>query len=232
MGLAVSIGSIMTLAKRILIGPHPIIRWTGRLLFLPGLYMLLALVLGIIPAPRGAVADIPTQTFYLATNGVHLDLVLPVAVQDHDLWTDLKRDTGTEYMSFGWGDQAFFVSTPQWTDMTLHTALGAVFLDRPTAMHVRKYRQSQKHWVAVRATEAQYQAILDYVSHSFDTDSGHKQIVPAPSYGPQDTFYSARGNYTLAGTCNTWINTGLKEANLPAAVWTPFDFGVLHWYID
>jgi hypothetical protein len=45
-----------------------------------------------------------------------------------------------------------------------------------------------------------------------------------------DSFYEAKGAYTLFYTCNTWANNGLKAINQKAALWTATDRGIFQHY--
>ena len=67
-------------------------KWVGRLLSalvaLPALYLFAALVGSLIPVNRGWIEPAEGTTIYLADNGIHADIVMPVEAQGLD-WTPL-----------------------------------------------------------------------------------------------------------------------------------------------
>ena len=60
--------------------------------------------------------------------------------------------------------------------------------------------------------------------------NGNKILLIGKGYTTYDEFYEAKGNYSCFKTCNSWVNSALKESNLKACYWTPFDFSVLNKY--
>ena len=50
-----------------------------------------------------------------------------------------------------------------------------------------------------------------------------------PGYASYDTFYEARGRYTMANTCNQWTSDTLAAAGVRTGRWTPFAGGVMKW---
>lgn len=80
-------------------------------------------------------------------------------------------------------------------------------------------------------TPAQLAMLKIYITNSFKTnDKNEKIVLSGISYGIHDRFYEANGYYNGFNTCNTWINTGLKQSNVHACLWTPWDFGLLGIY--
>jgi len=55
-------------------------------------------------------------------------------------------------------------------------------------------------------------------------------MLEGSGYGSKDDFYRANSSYSCFKTCNTWVNTAFKESGLKAALWTPFDFGLMGYY--
>src|SRR5437016_8881092 len=72
-------------------------KWVGRvlaaLLSLPALYLVAALIGSLVPVNRGWAEAAQGTTVYLADNGVHADIIMPVEAQGLD-WAPLipKRD--------------------------------------------------------------------------------------------------------------------------------------------
>jgi len=57
-------------------------KWVGRLLTallaLPALYLVAALIGSLVPVNRGWIEPEEGTTVYLADNGIHADLIMPV----------------------------------------------------------------------------------------------------------------------------------------------------------
>jgi len=51
----------------------------------------------------------PTKEIFITSNGVHLDIVLPVENVPTEFLKKLDILKGTKYISYGWGDQEFYV---------------------------------------------------------------------------------------------------------------------------
>ncbi|KOH46865.1 TIGR02117 family protein [Sunxiuqinia dokdonensis] len=216
------------------------IQWIARLLvallLVVGCYLTVALVLSVLPANADAAwgGDVD---IYIRSNGVHLELVLPLRNEVRD-WTDfLAVDEAVadqvQLVSFGWGDRNFFLNTPQWSDLTVKTAAKALLVNSPSAMHVDYYRglATNDRCKRISMESKHYQAIVAYVEESFARDVHGQPIrIAGFQYSAVDAFYKATGNYNLFFTSNTWTNQCLKKAGLKASVWTPFDRGTLFHY--
>lgn len=215
-------------------------QWTIRvlvamLLVVAG-YLPVAVVLSVLPANADVVQGDEVD-IYIRSNGVHLELVVPLRNEIRD-WTDfLAVDEvvagQARLVSFGWGDRNFFLNTPQWSDLTMKTAVKAMFVNSPSAMHVDYYRSlaTNEDCKRISIRRDQYQAIVAYVEKSFARDAHGQPIrIAGFQYSAVDAFYEATGSYNLFYTSNTWTNQCLKVAGLKASVWTPFDKGTLFHY--
>ena len=199
-------------------------------LLIPLSYFLISLLLSAISIHKESSEPLD-NTIFLSTNGVHLDIVLPIQEIDSLLLRNLKYQKSDQYLSFGWGDEDFYINTPTWDDLTFNTAFSALFLKSSSLMHLTPYRQKQKHWVAIKVSRTSLDKINTYLQKSFKLkDSNTKIILKNTSYSATDSFYKAEGSYSCFNTCNSWVNTGFKESGLKAAYWTPFDFGLLNKY--
>lgn len=208
-----------------------IVKWSLVFLLLPLSYLIISLLLTSITVNKSHQNDSNTESIYLNTNGVHLNIVLPIAQIDAALLRDLKYFDEDSYLSFGWGEENFYIHTPNWSDLTFRNAISALFVQSSTLMHVSRHRVKQADWIEVKLSQTQLKQLHTYVRHSFKTDSnGFKIMLIDQGYTPSDDFYKAHGNYTIFNTCNTWVNTGFKESGLKACLWTPFDFGLIRKY--
>lgn len=181
-----------------------------------------------------------TVVAYILSNGVHTDLVLPIARADKN-WSQtfpyqhtLSRDTAYQWVAIGWGDKGFYLNTPEWKDLTVKTAFRATTGLGETALHVTYYKNMQENARCrkLMLSGEQYRKLVQYVEASLDRDSlgNSVYIVTHAQYNNDDAFYEAKGAYSLFHTCNSWTNNGLKAAGLKACRWAAFDRGILHQY--
>lgn len=201
------------------------------LVSVPVLYLLISFLLTIIPVAEKESKHPKPYTIYIATNGVHADIVLPKNLISNPLLKDLINNPKDTYIAFGWGEENFYINTPTWGDLTFSNAFKAAFLKSKTLMHVTRYKELKASWVPILVTKEQLDAFNTYILQTFDRSSGEKTLVDGVTYTPnQDNFYRAHGNYMYYRTCNSWLNKGLKESGMKGSLWTPFDFGVTRWY--
>ena len=193
------------------------------------LYFTLALLLSYLPTHPQTSNCQHEHQIYITTNGVHLDIILPIESLDNEFRSQLEIPGHVHYVSFGWGDQEFYRKTPEWSDLTLPVAFQAVFLKGKSAMHVSWYARSYPGWNKLELCKKQLEILNHYIESSFQKDSrGKIQKCSFPGYTSSDFFYEAKGSFTLFRTCNVWVNNALKETRIKTSVWSPFDFGVLY----
>lgn len=214
--------------------------WLVRFIFIVVglilLYVLIAVICAFIPVNQDFVRNSEGVEIFVATNGVHLDICLPVKTAKYD-WLDffennplpVKKDG---YLAFGWGDRDFYINTPEWSDLTIGTALNSTLLPSRSVMHVTAYPYRLRTGETVRSvrlSEEAYEDLVHFVKESFAKDEqGQLQRLDCCSYTTnRDWFYEANGSYHLFQTCNDWANSGLKHAGVKTALWSPFDWGVM-----
>lgn len=201
-----------------------VFKWILYFLLIPIAYIIIALLLTSITVERSANEENRNQQIYLNTNGIHLDIIIPIKNTDSLVLAGIKYNANEKYLSFGWGDENFYIHTPTWGDLTFSNAFKAMFLKSSTLMHVTRYNQKQSDWIAVKINEAELSKLNNYLLNTFDTnESGTKIILENKGYYSNDDFYKAIGNYTCFKTCNSWVNIGFKESALKSCLWTPFD---------
>jgi len=202
----------------------------GILIGMPILYILVSLLLSYTPSTFKRNSSLEyDHTIYVSSNGVHLDIIIPKDEVSSFIKKDLVKLDTYNFLAFGWGDKGFYINTPTWGDLTFKTAFVAMFWKSETLMHVTKYKFKNPDWIAIHLTEKQFQQLLTYIGSSFKITNESKTLLIGKSYGNNDEFYEAVGNYSCFKTCNTWANSALKTAEVRTAIWTPFDFGVLHF---
>ncbi len=202
-------------------------------------YLVAAVILSAIPVNR--TSDVKGKIeVYLLSNGVHTDLVVPYRNHLKDWSAEVKPehfslpDTTYRYLAFGWGDKAFYLETPNWSDLKVQTAFNAAFGLGPSAVHTTFFRSliENEDCIKLRLSEEQYLKLVRFIEDTFDRGKTGEtvQINTNGLYGPHDAFYKANGRYNLFKTCNTWTNQGLKVSGQKACLWTPFDKGIFWHY--
>ena len=197
---------------------------------IPVFYLIISLILTLIPIDRKKASGISDKTIYLSTNGVHLNIIIPKNNVNNALLDGLHKYKHENYLSFGWGDENFYLNTPNWSDLTLKNAFHALFLKSTTLMHVKRYKRKQKDWVKIMVNKSELRHLNNYIKDSFKTRNGMKIILENQGYTSIDDFYKANGSYSCFYTSNTWVNKAFKKSGLKSCLWTPFDFGLINKY--
>ena len=170
---------------------------------------------------------------YACDNGVHTDLVVPVAAAGTD-WRTLFRPEafagpieGYHYIGIGWGSRNIYLHTPTWADVDIATSVRSVLWDETVLRIDYRPRPSAAEtcgaWVV---DQAGYDRIASFIKESLRLSQG-LPVQAGPGYGKQDAFYVANGRYTIIQTCNQWTRDALALGNAPVAPWTPYSFLVL-----
>lgn len=200
-------------------------------------YLLAAWIFASLPVnqaqPKGEI------TLFLVSNGVHTDVVMPLKNEIFD-WTrvvnpadTITDDANIAYVGLGWGERNFYLYTPEWKDLSVSNALGALSGLNRTLIHITYYNFEPKeddYIVKFSATPEQYQRLTKLLSASFKQEDGKSILLKGIHYQSNDAFYEAKGRYHLFNTCNTWLNDRLVESGLKGVYWTPFSSPLLDLY--
>lgn len=197
-------------------------------------YVVAGLIGGAIPANPGWRPPAHGVRIYVESNGVHTGIVVPKVAAGVD-WQPLVRSEhladprygGYDWLSFGWGDRAFYLETPTWGDVSPATLLAAARGSDRTLVHV-DHLPEPRPGVDVRAITLrpeEYRRLAAFIRASFAERPRHYH-----GYGPYDAFYDAQGRYSFRRTCNAWTGEGLRHAGVRVGRWTPFPVTVLNWF--
>src|SRR5690606_33898010 len=151
----------------------------------------------------------------------HSEIIVPrvTEVVDWSGWfaaEDFSDVTGREpCVGFGWGDREFFFETQTWDEAKASVIAGALLWPTDTVMHVslsaRPYEDNEYHRLLL--TPEQYAELVEHIQQTFVLNGPNQpQLIPGHGYGLADTFYAAKGTYSLLYTCNNWTGDALKAA--------------------
>lgn len=192
-------------------------------------YLGTALLFSFLPTHPPQQNCLPEHEIFVASNGIHLDIILPVENVPPQILHQLDFLPGTQFIGFGWGDKEFYIKTPEWSDLTIPVAFKTLFLQSETAMHVTYLPYSFQSWKKLQLCNGQLKKLNHYIENSFTKDNlGNLHKMDFEGYTMYDDFYDANGSFSLFLTCNVWVNVALKEMGIKTSVWSPFDFGVLY----
>lgn len=217
--------------KPFLIILKKVFKWILCFILIPVIYLLVSLILSSITVDRKIENQVLDKKIYLSTNGIHLNIILPKNDLDSLLLFGLKHEETDEYLSFGWGDENFYLNTPTWGDLTFKNAFRAVFLKSSTLLHVNRYKHKNSNWVEIEVSDFELNKLTYYILNTFLThENGEKIMLENKGYTSTDDFYKSKGSYSIFKTCNTWVNIGFKKSGLKCCLWTPFDFSLINKY--
>jgi len=200
-----------------------------------------AVLIGLCPVNRDFVNAEQGVELFVYVDAAHSEVIMPVqnAVRDWSPWfsaSDFKNLSGNEtYISFGWGDRDFFLTTPTWDDIRASTVARSMLMPTGTVMHVMLSAKpaEAERYSRVVIDEAAYARLVSFVESHFVLDGspaiGDLQpvLIPGYSYGNRDAFYEAQGTYSLLYTCNAWTSDALQVAGVRTGCWTPFPVGIV-----
>ncbi len=200
-------------------------------LILCGLYLLAAVVGGLVEVNRDREPVPSGVEVYLSGNGVHTDLVVPIVTPEKD-WRgvlpirELKIIPGFhDYLAFGWGDREFYLTTRTWADLRLTTALKALLGLDGSVMHVEAVARPlpEANIRRLLLSAEAYRRLVGYLEAGFlRSDQGVPRLIPDAHYSLHDAFFEAQGRYSMFLTCNEWVRRALAEAGVRVPLWAPF----------
>jgi len=212
----------------------------GRLLTLllavPALYLVAALLGSLIPVNRGWTEPRQGTTVYLADNGIHADLILPVDAQGLD-WRPLFPASdfaavppGAGWIAFGSGERHVYLDTPSWWDVRART-LWFALTGGERVMHVEYVPDPYYAVRQIRLRPDEYRRLWAAIRADLQLDpNGRPEHLTQPGYGPSDGFYRATGKASAIRTCNATAADWLRLAGVRTSAWPPFVQGLMWRY--
>ena len=202
----------------------------------PALYLVAALVGSLVPVNRGWAEPDQGITVYLANNGIHADILMPIRAQGLD-WAPLipRRDFAApppdaRWIAFGSGEERVYLETPRWRDITPRTIWSGLAGGK-RVMHVEYVANREYADRAIRLRPEEYRRLWAAIRADFRLDARGRPVrIDAPGYGSSDAFYWATGKASAVRTCNSWAANRLRLAGVETSLWPPFVQGLVWRY--
>jgi uncharacterized protein (TIGR02117 family) len=212
----------------------------GRLitavLVVPAAYLLVALIGSLVPVNSGWSEVKAGTTVYIADNGIHADIVMPVSAQGLDWEPFVPKsdfdapDPAARWIAFGSGEERVYLNTPTWWDITPRTIWSALTGGR-RVMHVEYVSDPRYAVREIRLRPEEYRRLWAAIRADFALDGrGRPLRLAHPGYGPSDAFYRAVGKESAVRTCNSWVARWLRLAGVKTSAWPPFVQGLVWRY--
>jgi uncharacterized protein (TIGR02117 family) len=215
-------------------------KWIGRvisaLLAIPTLYLIAALIGSLVPVNRGWTEPKGGTTVYIADNGIHADIVMPVEAQGLD-WSPFvptsefaAANPADRWIAFGSGEERVYLNTPTWWDITPRTIWSAL-AGGNRVMHVEYVPDPSYAVREIRLRPEEYRRLWTAIRADFTLDArGQPKLLTHPGYGCCDAFYRATGRESAVRTCNSHVARWLRIAGVKASLWPPFVPGLVWRY--
>ncbi|MFL6830825.1 MAG: TIGR02117 family protein [Sphingomicrobium sp.] len=203
-------------------------------LAVPALYLVAALIGSLVAVNSTWTEPAEGTTVYLADNGVHADIVMPVKAQGLDWATVVPRSdmaiSQGDWIAFGSGEQRVYLDTPTWWDITPRTIWSALTGGK-RVMHVEYVPSPGYSFRQIRLRPQEYRRLWAAIRADLALDErGRPKRIAHPGYGPSDAFYRAVGKESALRTCNTWAAKWLRLAGVKTSLWPPFVQGLVWRY--
>lgn len=158
---------------------------------------------------------------------IHYDLVLPMDanLRQHFAFAGpYVQEPQAEWLLVGWGAEEFYTATGSYSEMSLKVAWASATGDDAVLRVEIAGEIPQDHpnitWLDLSHT--QYEALLKGLLSDFDRNAAGQPIRhSAPGFTLSDSFWEAKGSFSILNTCNQWISRQFSAAGIPFGRWTP-----------
>lgn len=190
----------------------------------------LALILGVFTPTKWVYQrqrDCAVPIYVSSVNHFHAEIIVPVHHPAYDWRQHLPlQQLGPnadryQYLSFGWGDRAFFMNA-SYDPVTFFDVL---FLPGPTVMHVWGHPATALELGSaftvkkLYLSQAEYLQLAKFILKSFQYDGQGKTRYLRQGLYPDSGFFEAEGTYSILRTCNVWTADALRQADINTPLW-------------
>ncbi|OUL32703.1 hypothetical protein BV372_18595 [Nostoc sp. T09] len=164
----------------------------------------------------------------ISNTGIHSNIIVPTKnyVFDWHKYISVER-IGIEnfndynYLSFGWGDRDFYMSTPSVADLRLSTTFRALFLPTPSVIYVQGYQLIPDYLEVkcIKVNKNHYLELIKFIQATFKVNNQGRVIRIGNGHTANAGFYDALGSYSILRNCNTWAAEALRKADVNTPLW-------------
>ncbi|HVI06611.1 MAG TPA: TIGR02117 family protein, partial [Sphingomicrobium sp.] len=205
-------------------------------LALPALYFIAALIGSLVPTNSSWTEPSRGTTVYIADNGIHADIIMPVKAQGLD-WAPLfpgrdfaRAPDNLQWIAFGSGEKHVYLDTPRWRDIRAGT-LWSALVGGPRVIHVEYVPRPDYAKREIRLRPEEYRRLWSAIRADFVLDRvGQPVRIDHKGYGQEDAFYRAVGKASAFKTCNSVVAGWLRLAGVKTSLWPPFISGLTWRY--
>jgi uncharacterized protein (TIGR02117 family) len=205
--------------------------------------VLAALILGtVLPRPlfdAAAGSGSEGRRILVLSSPIHTDIAIPAEALAGTEFEFLHQaglpvdNPNARWVLFGWGGKAFYVATPELTDIRLEPLLKSFTLDS-SVMHVQvtaAIDEAEPFVSGYTISKDELGRLLVFIRESFAEADGAPVRLSGTGYGASDTFFEAIGSFNAFLGCNTWTAAALREAGLRTGWWNPLP-ATLGWSLE
>lgn len=177
-----------------------------------------------------------TVSIQIYNGGIHTEIIVPVKNKYFD-WnqylplTEIGRDATSDYkyLSFGWGDRAFMLETPTSKGINPVIAFKALFLPTPSTLQIQGYLVFSRNieTKCVKISAENYLRMVNFIKNSFQLDAAGNKMKISYGYHNNDSFYEAKGSYSILRTCNDWTAEALRKAEVNTPLWSTLSSSIM-----
>jgi uncharacterized protein (TIGR02117 family) len=174
----------------------------------------------------------------ISNNRFHTNIIVPVQNEIFDWRNHLTLNNVAQadnsdyrYLSFGWGERAWYINTPTQVDLKLRMGFRALFFpNNASVLRVQKhYSFPQAYEIeCVGVSRADYLELMDFIKNSFRLSAQGEKIRVAYNPYLRASFYEAKGSYSIVNNSNSWTGEGLRIANVNTPLWSGLSSAIMH----
>jgi len=191
----------------------------------------------LIPAKWGNYSTHHCEIKICVSNtGIHSNIIVPTENRVFDWHKYLSIDAigidnakNYNYLSFGWGDRDFYMSTFSWENLKIYTTFKALFLPTPSVMYVKGYQIIPNYLEVkcIKINQNNYLQLTNFIESTFQVDANGRKIRLGNGNTDNAGFYSAIGSYSILRNCNSWTAEGLRKADVNTPFWSGLSSAIM-----